>query len=155
MVMSSTSAVAVKNGGTLGGNGTVSGNTTMDAGSTLSPGTNASAARQAEADAERASDRPLDGGGAASLAPEEPGRASSPRLIFAVARRTCTWAGEQAARARDYDGARYDDEPRLYQRDGWVLRGRMRLQDRRGYRLVDTVCKVDDAGEVERFALLR
>jgi colicin import membrane protein len=80
---------------------------------------------------------------------------SSPRLVFAAARRSCTWAGEQAARARDYDDAQYDDEPRLYQRDGWELRGRMRLQDRGGYRLVDTVCEVDDAGEVQRFALLR
>jgi hypothetical protein len=115
----------------------------------------ASAARQADADAAKALEGSVDSGGAASRTVEEPGRASSPRLIFVAARRACTWAGEQAARARDYEGALYDDEPRLYQRDGWELRGRMRLQERRGYRLVDTVCEVDDAGEVERFALLR
>jgi hypothetical protein len=87
--------------------------------------------------------------------PPELYRAASPRIVFAAARRACISAAEEEAANRDFDTATYDGEPRLYQRGGWQLRGRMRLGDGRGYLLVDTVCEVDDSGEVQRFSLLR
>jgi len=77
------------------------------------------------------------------------------RLDFENARRSCTRAGEDAALARNFYSARYDTAPRIYEDGGWELRGLMRLQDRRGYLVVDTVCEVDADGEVQRFALLR
>lgn len=80
---------------------------------------------------------------------------TSPRLVFAAARRACTSAAEDEAAARHFENAAYDGEPRLYQRRGWELRGRMRLENGRGYLLVDTVCEVDDTGQVKHFSLFR
>lgn len=77
------------------------------------------------------------------------------RLDFENAERSCARAGEDAALARNFYSARYDSMPNIFQDGGWELRGRMRLQDRRGFLIVDTVCEVDADGEARRFAFLR
>jgi hypothetical protein len=77
------------------------------------------------------------------------------RFDFVAAERSCIRAGEDAALARNFYSARYDGAPSVFQDGGWELRGRMRLQDRRGYLLLDTVCEVDADGEAQRFVFLR
>ena len=77
------------------------------------------------------------------------------RLDYDAALQQCRRAGEDAAYARRFDSAEYDGEPRVFNNEGWELRGRMRLEDRRGYVTVNTVCEVDADGEVRHFALLR
>lgn len=77
------------------------------------------------------------------------------RLDVDAARQSCIRAAEDEAWSRNYYSARYDSAPRVYQAEGWELRGRMRLEDRRGYLLVDTVCEVNAAGETQRFSFLR
>jgi hypothetical protein len=77
------------------------------------------------------------------------------RLDFENAERSCARAGEDAALARNFYSARYDSMPNIFQDGGWELRGRMRLQDRRGFLIVDTVCEVDADGEAQHFAFLR
>ena len=74
--------------------------------------------------------------------------------------RSCAFAGEDKALARDYMSARYVRPPRFYQRrtafdDVWELRGVMRVEDRRGALLADTVCELDEDGEVLYFAFVR
>jgi len=88
-------------------------------------------------------------------APTETRRPGYARLDYNDARRSCARAGENAALARDFYSARYETEPRFYQDRGWELRGLMRLDDRRGYVLVDAVCRLDAEGEVQRFRFLR
>lgn len=77
------------------------------------------------------------------------------RFDFDAARRSCLRVAEDRALARDFYSARYDVPPRFYQNDGWELRGRMRLEDRRGYLLADTVCEIDADNEVRNFIFLR
>ncbi len=76
-------------------------------------------------------------------------------LDLDAARRSCTLAGEDAAIERRFYSARYDSAPRFYEGRVFELRGLMRLEDRRGYMLVDTTCEVDADGEVQHFAFLR
>jgi hypothetical protein len=85
----------------------------------------------------------------------EASRALTAHLDLDAARRSCARAGEDAALARRYYSARYDDAVRVYQDRGWKLSGRMRLEDRRGYLLIDTICEVDADGEAQRFSFLR
>ena len=72
-----------------------------------------------------------------------------------VALDSCIAASEDAARVQNFYSARYDVEPRFYQGRTLQVRGLMRVEDRRGYRILDTVCDVDADGDVERFAFLR
>ncbi len=72
-----------------------------------------------------------------------------------VALDSCIAASEDAARVQNFYSARYDVEPRFYQGRTLQVRGLMRVEDRRGYRILDTVCDVDAEGDVERFAFLR
>jgi hypothetical protein len=76
------------------------------------------------------------------------------RINYEAARRACTRAGMDEAVARDFYSARYDAAPRLFEYER-ELRGLMRMDDRRGYLLVDTVCVLDDAGAVLHFEMLR
>jgi hypothetical protein len=74
--------------------------------------------------------------------------------------RSCEFAGEDKALARDYLSARYVRAPRFFERQGsfddvWELRGVMQVEDRRGYLLADTVCELDRNGRVERFVFMR
>ena len=83
----------------------------------------------------------------------------APRFRYAApslasARRACTQAGLEAARERNFYSAQYDEPPHFY-RGRLELRGLMRLEDRRGYMIVDTVCEVDADGDAERFSFLR
>ena len=75
-------------------------------------------------------------------------------LDLAAAKRSCALEVEAQARARSYFSASYDGEPRFNFRT-LELRGIMRLDDRRGYRLVDTVCELTPDGEVEYVDFLR
>lgn len=86
-----------------------------------------------------------------------PLRAPQPRRVrftYDDARRACTQAGMSEAIDRDFYSARYDSAPHYFE-DERELRGVMRMQDRRGFLLVDTVCELDRDGEVIDFALLR
>lgn len=85
----------------------------------------------------------------------EPRRFRQARLDFAMARRSCMRAGVEAARERDFYSAQYDGAPHFYEGRRLELRGLMRLEDRRGYMIVDTVCEIDADGEAQRFAFLR
>lgn len=78
------------------------------------------------------------------------------RILFTYdeARRACTQAGMSEAIDRDFYSARYDGAPHFFEAER-ELRGVMRMQDRRGFLLVDTVCELDRDGEVIDFALLR
>ena len=53
---------------------------------------------------------------------------------------------------RDFYSARYQSAPRLFESK---LRGAMRLDDSRGYLLVDTICELDDDGRAVDFVILR
>jgi hypothetical protein len=77
------------------------------------------------------------------------------RLDFGAARRSCTRAAEDEALARNFYSAEYDSAPRFVEGDAWEVRGRMRLEDRRGYLIVDTICEVDADGEARDFIFLR
>jgi hypothetical protein len=73
-----------------------------------------------------------------------------------MARRSCTRAGLREARERNFYSAWYDRAPRLSDEGRSLeLRGYMRVEDRRGYLVVDTVCEVDADGEALNFAFLR
>ena len=87
-----------------------------------------------------------------SPAPRRPAYA---RLDVGAAQRSCARAAEDEALARRFYSARYDSAPRFYQNNGWELRGRIRLEDRRGYVFVDTVCEVDSNSEARDFIFLR
>lgn len=76
------------------------------------------------------------------------------RLNYENARRACTRAGMNEAIDRDFYSARYEAAPRLFERER-ELRGLMRMDDRRGYLLVDTICELDDDGRVMHFEMLR
>jgi hypothetical protein len=76
-------------------------------------------------------------------------------LDLESARRSCAIAGDDEARARNFFAAAYDERPRLFEGARIELRGVMRLEDRRGYRVVDTVCEIDANGEAISFAFLR
>jgi len=92
--------------------------------------------------------------------PAQPAAAPSPpgprlaRVNYENARRACTRAGMDEALDRDFYSARYESAPRLFEPER-ELRGLMRMDDRRGYLLVDTVCELDDAGMVLHFEMLR
>jgi hypothetical protein len=73
-------------------------------------------------------------------------------MNYESARRACTRAGMDEALDRDFYSARYQSAPRLFDRE---LRGVMRMDDRRGYVLVDTLCGLDDDGLVINFEMLR
>ena len=61
---------------------------------------------------------------------------------FQQLQRDCSREGIEAAWNRNYYSAQYNDAPRLVEsRNGWELRGKMRMHDRRGYSYVDTVCE--------------
>jgi multidrug efflux pump subunit AcrA (membrane-fusion protein) len=94
---------------------------------------------------------------------ESPGEPAPPRasprprfarINYEAARRACTRAGMDEAVDRDFYSARYEFAPRLFERER-ELRGLMRMDDRRGYLLVDTVCELDDDGMVLHFEMLR
>jgi hypothetical protein len=74
------------------------------------------------------------------------------RINYESARRACTRAGMDEALDRDFYSARYQSAPRLFERE---LRGIMRLDDSRGYLLVDTICELDDDGRAVDFVILR
>lgn len=67
----------------------------------------------------------------------------------------CSDASVDAARVQNFYSARYDVEPRLYEGRYLQVRGLMRVEDRRGYRILDTLCELDRDGEVQRFVFLR
>jgi hypothetical protein len=112
------------------------------------------------AEAEALREPPLDEPVDEPLA-EDPARDERPgamRLDASI--RSCEFAGEDKALVRDYLSARYVRAPRFFERqssfdDVWELRGVMRVEDRRGYLLADTVCELDEDGEVRRFAFVR
>lgn len=83
-----------------------------------------------------------------------PPRARLTRINYETARRACTRAGMDEAVDRDFYSARYESAPRLFERER-ELRGLMRMDDGRGYLLVDTVCQLDDDGMVLNFEMLR
>src|SRR5690242_17985121 len=75
---------------------------------------------------------------------------------FQIAQRTCSRAGIQEAWNRNFYSAQYDGGPRFeYGLRGWELRGKMRLQNNRGYSYVNTVCEVNRNGNAGRFDFLR
>jgi hypothetical protein len=72
------------------------------------------------------------------------------RPDFQYVQEQCSRAGIQEAWRRNYYSAQYEGGPRLdYGRNGWEMRGRMRLHDRRGYGYVNTVCDVRNRGGVQ------
>jgi Ni/Co efflux regulator RcnB len=83
-------------------------------------------------------------------------RDSDRRPDYQHAQRNCSREANREAWDRNYYSAQYDNGPRLeYDRNGWQLRGRMRLHDRRGYSHVNTVCDLRRNGEVTDFDFLR
>lgn len=83
-----------------------------------------------------------------------PGRDSRPDYDRAL--RNCSREANRDGWDRDYFSVQYDREPRLeYNRNGWELRGRMRVHDRRGYSQINTVCDVRRNGDVTDFDFLR
>jgi hypothetical protein len=103
----------------------------------------------------RTESSPLDG--PLPEAPEPDERPGPMRLDASI--QSCEFAGENKALARDYLSARYVRPPRFFERNaydgGWELRGVMRVEDRRGYLLADTVCELGRNGRVQDFAFLR
>ena len=69
--------------------------------------------------------------------------------------RACALAGDDEARARRYYSARYGSDPQFYEGRISELRGVMRVEDRRGYLILDSVCRVDADGDVRSFSFLR
>jgi hypothetical protein len=108
-----------------------------------------------EEPAAKVPDRPAFAGKDESNEASASPRALPARLDLEAARRSCVHAGENAALARRYYSARYDDAVRVYQDRGWKLRGRMRLESRRGDLSIDTICEVDADGQAQRFVFLR
>ena len=76
------------------------------------------------------------------------------RVSYEDARTACTRAGMDEATDNDFYSARYDAAPRYYESQR-ELRGRMRMDDRRGYLTVDTICQLDANGAVLRFEVIR
>mgnify|MGYP000944155921 CR=1 FL=1 len=72
-----------------------------------------------------------------------------------IALDVCIDASRDAARVQNFYSARYDVEPRFYEGRYLQVRGMMRVEDRRGYRILDTLCEVDAEGDVQRFVFLR
>lgn len=53
----------------------------------------------------------------------------------------CSRAGIEQAWSRGYYSAQYDSSPRLVNgRRGWEMHGRMKLHDRRGFVMQNTIC---------------
>lgn len=75
------------------------------------------------------------------------------RVSYEDARTACARAGMDEATDNDFYSARYESAPRYYasQRE---VRGRMRMDDRRGYLTVDTICQLDANGAVLRFEVV-
>ncbi|MFT3723923.1 MAG: hypothetical protein QM773_10080 [Hyphomonadaceae bacterium] len=67
----------------------------------------------------------------------------------------CERAGDDEARARSYYSAEYNSAPYFSFGQTWQVRGRMRIEGRIGYKIVDTVCDIDEDGEAQRFTFLR
>ena len=67
----------------------------------------------------------------------------------------CERAGDDEARARSYYSAEYNSAPYFSFGQTWQVRGQMRIEGRIGYKIVDTVCDIDEDGEARRFAFLR
>jgi hypothetical protein len=68
---------------------------------------------------------------------------------FQTVQRDCSIAGIREAWDRNFYSAQYHDGPKLYEgRDGWEMRGKMRLHDRKGYAYIDTTCDVGRGGDV-------
>lgn len=76
-------------------------------------------------------------------------------LDHEVALDACIDASGEAARVQSFYSARYDVQPRFYEGRYLQVRGLMRIEDRRGYRVLDTLCEVDADGDVQRFVFLR
>jgi hypothetical protein len=75
---------------------------------------------------------------------------------FQYAQEQCSRAGIQEAWRRNYYSAQYDSRPRLeYGRNGWELRGRMRLHNSRGYSSVNTLCDLRNNRSGAQFEFLR
>lgn len=91
---------------------------------------------------------------AAEPPPPAPTRPIRVRVTYDDARRACSRAGVSRAVDLDFSYARYENAPHWFERER-ELRGLMRMDDRRGYMLVDTVCTLDASGAVEHFELLR
>jgi len=101
-----------------------------------------------------------DRGAQVAEAPEESRKTVTQRdrpggLNLAAAQRSCTLAAEDVAERRNFYSAEYDEAPYFFQTRTLQLRGAMRLEDRRGYVIVDTVCELDRDGEALNFAFLR
>lgn len=78
------------------------------------------------------------------------------RPDYQHAQRNCSREANREAWDRNYYSAQYDGGPRLdYGRNGWELRGRMRLHNSRGYSYANTVCDLRRNGEVSDFDFLR
>lgn len=86
-----------------------------------------------------------------AASPPRPVRAS---IDYDEARRACARAGLSRAVDLDFSYARYEVAPRWFERER-EMHGLMRMEDRRGYVLVDTVCTLAASGAVRRFDLLR
>lgn len=67
----------------------------------------------------------------------------------------CERAGDDEARARNFYSAEYNAKPYFSFGQTWQVRGQMRLESRIGYKIVDTICEVDEDGEAQRFVFLR
>jgi hypothetical protein len=89
-----------------------------------------------------------------ATSPLQPFAPARVRITYDDARNACTRAGMSEAMDNDFYSARYDGAPRFDERRR-DLRGRMRMDDRRGYLTVDTVCQLDANGAVLRFEVLR
>lgn len=83
-----------------------------------------------------------------------PVRPARVRVSYDDARRACARAGLSRAVDLDFSYARYEAAPLWFERER-ELHGLMRMDDRRGYLLVDTVCTLDASGAVEHFELMR
>lgn len=76
-------------------------------------------------------------------------------LDHEVALDACIDASGDAARVQNFYSVRYDVQPTFYEGRYLQVRGLMRVEDRRGYRILDTLCEVDREGDVQRFVFLR
>jgi len=69
---------------------------------------------------------------------------------FQEVQKNCSIAGIREAWSRNFYSAQYHEGPKLHEgRNGWEMRGKMRLHDRKGYAYVDTTCDVGRGDNVK------
>jgi hypothetical protein len=86
---------------------------------------------------------------------EAPRRYNAAGVDRETAVEACALAGEEEARDRDFFSAEYETAPRVSLGRTTEVRGLMRLRDRRGSMVLNSLCEVDQNGETTNFVFTR